>query len=451
MSKTSPVLNGENTSEVTEFPTDAAVNMVAANYDDISCTKPVTVDTFVSEDVKQAGMTYSCEFDHMYASLSEATSEQKESTEVKHLKELSLLHLDLIQQQSERIVTLEKENAALRHALETSNQRLERMERRVTLQKHREGSDGYAQSPVSCASPRAVSPPAAAAGPGASPSPAGGDAPPADRASPSADDAAPASQRAWPGDKKRKKDAEVSSVGSGSARRKRFSSWTSSMNSDGATADAKNCAPKETSYPAHARVSSHSTRMQRKARIKGGKKEEILTTDVPYYTTVGDPHFPWGMEDLDPDGRLCEVEVPSYRLRPTTSCYSMEGTENLDDEVFSKRHQRHELDERRRKRWDVQRIREQRQIEKLKQREQAASRRSSAGGRCREAEEPLVSLWPQPDDAKYLEVVERVPVGAFGQPVPSFLPSEFSLPWITSSRYKSNCSYATRRRNDQKR
>jgi len=30
----------------------------------------------------------------------------------------------------------------------------------------------------------------------------------------------------------------------------------------------------------------------------------------------------------------------------------MEGTENLDDEVFNKRHQRLEVDERRRKRWD---------------------------------------------------------------------------------------------------
>jgi len=34
-----------------------------------------------------------------------------------------------------------------------------------------------------------------------------------------------------------------------------------------------------------------------------------------------------------------------------TSCYTMEGTENLDDEVFNKRHQRLEIDERRRKRY----------------------------------------------------------------------------------------------------
>lgn len=34
-----------------------------------------------------------------------------------------------------------------------------------------------------------------------------------------------------------------------------------------------------------------------------------------------------------------------------TSCYSMEGTENLDDEVFNRRHLRLENDERRRKRF----------------------------------------------------------------------------------------------------
>jgi male-specific lethal 1 len=32
------------------------------------------------------------------------------------------------------------------------------------------------------------------------------------------------------------------------------------------------------------------------------------------------------------------------------SCYAMEGTENLDDEVYNKRHSRLENDERRRKR-----------------------------------------------------------------------------------------------------
>ena len=48
---------------------------------------------------------------------------------------------------------------------------------------------------------------------------------------------------------------------------------------------------------------------------------------------------------------FCLFQVPSWRLKIYTSCYTMEGTENLDDEVFNKRHQRLEIDERRRKRY----------------------------------------------------------------------------------------------------
>ena len=58
--------------------------------------------------------------------------------------------------------------------------------------------------------------------------------------------------------------------------------------------------------------------------------------------------------------------VPKWRLNPITNYYSLEGTENLEDEIFIKRHQKPEIDEKRRKRWDMQRLREQRMYEKLK-------------------------------------------------------------------------------------
>lgn len=73
-------------------------------------------------------------------------------------------------------------------------------------------------------------------------------------------------------------------------------------------------------------------------------------------------------------------------------------------------------------RWDVQRIREQRQVERLKLREMASARRGSGGssGRHSDGEEPLSSLWPQLDDAEYLEITESVPVAAFGLPITKF-------------------------------
>lgn len=96
----------------------------------------------VDEDGKPAAggiLSFPCDFDHMYASMTDggapaaatATSalgvsplrgnepRQNDLTEVKHLKELLLLHLDLIQQQSEQIVTKDKLLAALRQENET--------------------------------------------------------------------------------------------------------------------------------------------------------------------------------------------------------------------------------------------------------------------------------------------------------------------------------------------
>lgn len=119
MSNASPVLNGENTGGVADFSTDASVNMVAAIHDHISCAKPVQVDPFNAQDSKAGILAYSCEFDHMYASLTEGTTVQKDGAEVKHLKELLLLHLDLIQQQSEQLVTKDKQLSALRQENET--------------------------------------------------------------------------------------------------------------------------------------------------------------------------------------------------------------------------------------------------------------------------------------------------------------------------------------------
>lgn len=52
----------------------------------------------------------------------------------------------------------------------------------------------------------------------------------------------------------------------------------------------------------------------------------------------------------------------------------------------------------------------------------ASTRRGSGGSNSQhnDGEEPLSSLWPQLDDAEYLEVTESVPVAAFGLPITKF-------------------------------
>ncbi|KAJ9583321.1 hypothetical protein L9F63_022338 [Diploptera punctata] len=469
MSNTSPVLNGENRGGVAEFPTDASINMVAAIHDHISCAKPVQVDPFNSQDTKGGILAYSCEFDHMYASLTDGTTVQKDSAEVKHLKELLLLHLDLIQQQSEQLVTKEKQLSALRQENETLRQRLERMDRRVTLQKHREVSELFVPSSATCTSPPNVPPQTLTTSTPVLVGPLGTSVIECDSETitipldaidssinsvetvvnnsdvvietDAQNNATPRSS--WDVSKRRRR-RESDTVLSGTvSRRKRLASWTSSVNSDVISHDGRNSIIKETS--------GEHKRIHKKLRTKGApaKKDAVLTTNTLYYTPVGESDVPWGVEEPKINGH---VEVPSWRLKVYTSCYTMEGTENLDDEVFNKRHQRLEIDERRRKRWDVQRIREQRQIERLKQRERASARRCNAGtiGNHSDTEEPLISLWPQLDDAEYVEVTENIPVAAFGLPITKFTASEFSLPWLTS-RSKTPSQASTRRRGENKR
>lgn len=66
-------------------------------------------------------------------------------------------------------------------------------------------------------------------------------------------------------------------------------------------------------------------------------------------------------------------------------------------------------------RWDVQRIREQRVIEKLKQRQE----RVGSGSRNDEQNEPVQSLLPKIEDIKFLEISEELPVSAFGCQIPN--------------------------------
>lgn len=66
-------------------------------------------------------------------------------------------------------------------------------------------------------------------------------------------------------------------------------------------------------------------------------------------------------------------------------------------------------------RWDVQRIREQRVIEKLKLRHEKAANSGPSKG---EERHRLPSLWPKLEDIKFLEINDELPVSAFGSPIP---------------------------------
>ena len=48
--------------------------------------------------------------------------------------------------------------------------------------------------------------------------------------------------------------------------------------------------------------------------------------------------------------KLCPAQTPTWRIKSTNPCYSMEGTEDIADQVLLKRHEKMEKEEKQRKR-----------------------------------------------------------------------------------------------------
>ncbi|XP_042584203.1 male-specific lethal 1-like 1 [Cyprinus carpio] len=153
--------------------------------------------------------------------------------------------------------------------------------------------------------------------------------------------------------------------------------------------------------------------------------------ELPYLSTTEmylcrwhqQPASPW--RDPSPV-REDTVTVPSWResaLEPLGQKEASDIPECLDDNVFLKRHSKLELDEKRRKRWDIQRIREQRMFQRLQQR---MNRRKA----IQESEPELLSFYPDPEDVQSIMVTPFLPVVAFGRPLPDMKQQNFDLPWL---------------------
>ncbi|KAG5855084.1 hypothetical protein ANANG_G00045200 [Anguilla anguilla] len=120
------------------------------------------------------------------------------------------------------------------------------------------------------------------------------------------------------------------------------------------------------------------------------------------------------------------VAIPSWRdncMDPLEEEAIADIPENLDDSVFLKRHAKLELDEKRRKRWDIQRIREQRMFQRLQQ-------RMNKKKGIQESEPEVLSFYPDTEDVESLMITPFLPVVAFGRPLPKLAQQNFELPWL---------------------
>lgn len=120
-----------------------------------------------------------------------------------------------------------------------------------------------------------------------------------------------------------------------------------------------------------------------------------------------------------------QLEIPKWRTWEFSIAEANqdEPLEDMSEDAFIRRHARFLHDERKRKKWDVQRIREQRTIERLKRRhckEEVTDQRDS---------EEIVSFFPSADSIKAIQITDDLPVSAFGEGIPMLQATDFILPW----------------------
>ncbi|GAB6025156.1 male-specific lethal 1 [Chamberlinius hualienensis] len=357
------------------------VTIVAAMQDHISCTKLKSSvnngNSIATNDVTK--MTF--ELDHMYANCSSSgqlhrmsaaslspssasVDDQRagcddDSQQIPCLKELLILHLELVGQEQEKSLLKDMEIAALKKENESLKQQLKELEKFRLKREHKESSSR--------------------------------------------------SRVGGRGIGVNESDSESSS-----------SQWRESR-----TRSRRIIGEKRKSSSRDGGHSDEHTQEHNKQKRKSGgllqEKINGLWTDILYYTPVGEVTG----EDSDLEACTSNVQVPGWRVKVVTSCYQMEKTENLDDDIFLKRHQKLEIEEKRRKRWDIQRVREQRIQEKLKLGRQARKKTSPVKA-------PLVqTFYPSLDDVQMLEVCDELPVTAFGVHIVKEESSEFSIPWLT--------------------
>eukprot|EP00118_Oscarella_pearsei_P003679 m.15319 g.15319 ORF g.15319 m.15319 type:complete len:407 (+) comp26300_c0_seq2:220-1440(+) len=309
------------------------------------------------------------------------------------MKRLFLLHLELIQQQQEQLQAKDREIAQLTAQREQMNAKFVRMERRLALQQRR-NTGGL---PPSRETTRTSHVRKKNVGPST----------------------LQANDSFWQGNAKSVKRAISSTNGNNNV--------VTLESPDIDIADIKEEENEQSENP----YKTLEFPLQESAE---SERENFIQTLSLYASST--PGFE---EDLH-----TEVKVPPWRslaVKPKANC-SNQDIEDLDDQVFLKRHNKLEMEEKRIKRWDIRRARQQIREEALKKHYQSNSHlwsTSNPDQSPRKAGGKLKTFLPSLDKMKFVEVTDSVPVSAFGQPLPFFVePKEFRLPWFNAKNHIAN-------------
>ncbi|XP_069016196.1 male-specific lethal 1 homolog isoform X2 [Embiotoca jacksoni] len=331
-------------------------------------------------------------------------------TQANCLRQILLLQLDLIEQQQQQLQSKDKEIDELKADKETLLARIERMERRLQLTRKDPPRDKRLFQPL----------------------------------------------EPWTPDKEDMWDLDMEeSAQANPATTLHFSRGGKGQKRKSCFGDAK----AQKSRGKSAKLSPQKTEMQpgspnqRELRSKetpektmavrsGAERDSLLPCkeepelscqmeDLPFMSTTEMYLCCWNQPPLSPLRETSpkkeeEVAIPSWRenyIEPLDEDSSFNPPEPLDDGAFSKRHMKLELDEKRRKRWDIQRIREQRMFQRLQQR---MNRKKTVP----ETEPELSSFYPDTEDVETIVITPFLPVVAFGRPLPKLTQQNFELPWL---------------------
>jgi hypothetical protein len=172
--------------------------------------------------------------------------------------------------------------------------------------------------------------------------------------------------------------------------------------------------------------------------IKLSRKNLFLMTNQPY---VINNWKTLNIEDEDVPKNFDEInlEVPRWTVVSTSPRRSEEksATEDISDEAIQKRHAKFEVDERRRKKWDAQRIREQKNIERLRKRHLKEEYPELVQPTIK-IPKTITSFFPNPESIKFIQISDDLPVSAFGEQIPKLQPKDFCLPWLSDTDDTSN-------------
>ncbi|KAG5677974.1 hypothetical protein PVAND_007686 [Polypedilum vanderplanki] len=174
---------------------------------------------------------------------------------------------------------------------------------------------------------------------------------------------------------------------------------------------------------------------QESISIKLSKKNLFLMTNKEY--RINDwKTYDLENEELDAKSieRGINLEIPRWiecDLLPSLEIDNLPA-EDISDEAYQKRHLKYEADERRRKKWDLARLREQKNIERLKKRH-LKEEYAEMMNQNNKVQNTMTSFFPDVKSIKFIQISDDLPISPFGEQIPKLPPKRFSLPWLSES------------------